>query len=132
MIRAAILASFLAVSPAKADLASHMLSRVGQGMPKGCPPRLWCNCALNKALVANGFKSTGSNRAIDSARYGVKAHGYKRNHIIVFRHHSGIATGNTKACPAGKVHIVSGNHSNRYGVGCYSKARVVAIRKAVK
>ncbi len=119
-------------APAHADLAGHMLARVGQGMPKGCPPRLWCACSLNKALVANGYKSTGSNRAIDAARYGARAHGFKRNNIIVFRHHNGFATGNTKACPAGKVQIVSGNHGNRYGVGCYSIKRIVAIRKAVK
>lgn len=131
MIRLALI-SLLLTAPAQADLAGSMLSKIGQGRPHGCPPRLWCACGLNRVLASLGYQQTGSNRAIDTRRYGIHASGYARNNIIVFRHHSGVATGNTKACPRGKVHIVSGNHSNRYGVGCYSKSRVIAIRKAVR
>lgn len=117
---------------AHADIVSAMTAKLGQGRPHGCPPRLWCNCSLNRALVASGFKSTGSNRAIDTAHYGIKAHGITRNVLVVYPHHSGVATGNVKACPAGKFQMVSGNSSGRYRLGCYSKRGIVALRRAVK
>ena len=133
MTRFLALAAFLALStPAHADLAGHMLARVGQGMPKGCPPRLWCACFQGKALASAGYKRLQSNRAIDYARYGTKAHDFGRNVIVVMPHHVGVSTGNHKVCGAGKVQIVSGNSSNRVRVGCYSIKRIVAIRKAVK
>ena len=81
-------------------------------------------------LKRKGFKPLPSYKARDAARYGIKASGYARNNIIVFPNHVGFATG--KQCEGGKIEVVSANHSNRYGVGCYSKSRVIAIRKAVR
>ncbi len=131
MIRAA-LALFLLATPAHADLAGSMLAKVGQGRPHGCPPRLWCACFAGKVLSSAGYKRLQSNRAIDYRHYGKAVSGFARNTIVVFPHHVGVATGNSKACSAGKVQIVSGNSGNRVRVGCYSKARVVATRRAVK
>lgn len=130
MIRLALISLLTLTAPAQADLAGAMLSKIGQGRPHGCPPRLWCACGLNRVLASLGYQQTGSNRAIDTRRYGIHASGYARNTIIVFPHHVGVSTG--KSCGRGKVQIASANHSGRFGVGCYSKARIVATRKAVK
>ena len=124
--------AIISASPAQADIVGSMMSRIGQGRPHGCPPRRWCGCGLNRVLASLGYHTTGSNRAIDARRYGIHASGFARNTIIVMAHHVGVATGNVKACPAGKVQLVSANHSNRFGVGCYSKRRVIATRKAVR
>lgn len=117
-------------TPASADLAGTMLSHVGAKRPAHCPKGLWCACGMSVYLKRHGLSPLPSYRARDAARYGLKASGFKRNHIIVFRHHVGVATG--KMCAKGRVQIVSANHSNRVGVGCYSANRVIAVRKAVR
>lgn len=120
--------ALLTAQPASADLTSTMISHVGAKRPAHCPPRLWCACGLSVYLKRKGMQPLPSYRARDAAQYGSKASGFKRGNIIVFRNHVGVATG--KMCSGGKVEIVSANHNNRVGVGCYSVKRVIAVRRA--
>ena len=122
VITAAIL--FACAMPSQADaLTASMLRDVGAGRPGGCPSR-WCACYLERKLRQAGHDVLGSYRARDFAAYGRRTTPHV-GAIMVMRNHVGVVVG---SCGNGKVKLVSGNHSRRVGVGCYSQRRAIAWR----
>lgn len=125
----------LAISPLAlptAALASSlvrvMVSDDGHGRPSGCP-QAWCACYLNKALAESGYAPHDSNRARDFADYGRKASAGQVGSIMVMSGHVGVVSGK---CDDGRIEVVSGNHGNKVGVGCYAASKAIAWRAPVK
>lgn len=121
----------LAVSPlaaptvqAASGLVRIMVGDDGHGRPSGCPQQ-WCACYLNKALSEAGYAPNDSNRARDFADYGSKASAGQVGSIMVMSGHVGVVSGK---CADGRIELVSGNHGNKVGVGCYAASKAIAWR----
>jgi uncharacterized protein (TIGR02594 family) len=106
------------------DLIVLMEKDLGDRRPKGCPSK-WCACYMNTILEKAGFTSSGSNRARDFAAYGKKAKPTAIGSIMVMRHHVGVVAGQ---CPDGRIKLISGNHSRKVAIGCYSAKKAIAWR----
>lgn len=104
-----------------------MLSELGSNRPSGCPGR-WCACYMDNVLVRAGLLPNGSNLARDFAQYGEPAAPGQVGAIMVMANHVGVVVGD---CGNGQVQIVSGNFSNRVGLGCYNPGRAIAWRAPV-
>jgi uncharacterized protein (TIGR02594 family) len=123
---AVILLAFFGPSlPASAkSLVTLMTSDVGKGRPAGCP-KAWCACYLEKTLKKAGLRTLGSNKASAFAKYGKKAKAGQVGAIMVMPHHVGVVAGK---CEDGRIKLVSGNHGNKVGTGCYAAGKAIAWR----
>lgn len=125
----ATLALLLTIGPAGAgNLIKIMSEDMGQRRPGGCPSR-WCACYMDQALAEAGFQIRGSFRARDFANYGEAVEPLTVGSIMVMRNHVGVVTG---LCENGKVQLLSGNHSRKVSLGCYSARKAIAWRKPVR
>jgi uncharacterized protein (TIGR02594 family) len=123
---AVILLAFLGPSlPASAkSLVTLMTSVIVKGRPSGCP-KAWCACYLEKTLKKAGLRTLGSNKASAFAKYGKKAKAGQTGAIMVMPHHVGVVAGK---CADGRIKLVSGNHGNKVGTGCYAAGKAIAWR----
>ena len=125
----AFFAVLLTIGPAGAgNIIKVMSDDMGQRRPGGCPSR-WCACYMDLALAEAGFKIRGSYRARDFATYGEAAKPLTVGSIMVMRNHVGVVTG---TCQNGAVQLLSGNHSRKVSLGCYSAKKAIAWRKPVR
>jgi uncharacterized protein (TIGR02594 family) len=87
----------------------------------------WCAKFMNMVLERTGHKSSGSNLALDFARYGRRISGPQVGAIAVMTRrgggHVGVVSG---VLPNGDVQVVSGNHGHRVAESVYNKGRIVA------
>ena len=123
---AVILVAFVGPTlPASAkSLVTLMSNDVGKGRPSGCPSA-WCACYLDKTLKKAGKRPLGSNKASAFANYGKKAKAGQIGAIMVMPHHVGVVSGK---CADGRIEVVSGNHGNKVGTGCYAASKAIAWR----
>lgn len=126
---AAVFLLFTITGPALSEgIIAIMNDDLGQHRPSGCPSR-WCACYLDRVLDEAGYKTQGSYRARDYAQYGKPAKPMSEGSIMVMKHHVGIVAGK---CDDGRVRLISGNHSKKVGIGCYSPKKAIAWRKPVR
>jgi uncharacterized protein (TIGR02594 family) len=123
---AVILLAFVGptIPAAAKSLVTLMTSDTGKGRPSGCP-KAWCACYLEKMLKKAGLPTLGSNKASAFAKYGKKAKAGQIGAIMVMAHHVGVVAGK---CADGRVKLVSGNHGNKVGTGCYAIGKAIAWR----
>lgn len=118
------LSACASLSTDKPALITSMERDLGRSRPGNCPSR-WCACYLENKLQAHGYNKRGSWRARDFATYG-RATTAQRGAIMVQRNHVAVVTG---ICSDGRIQAISGNHRKRVGIGCYSRASIIAFRK---
>jgi len=119
----------LLAGPALSDrLVSHMSRDLGATRPSGCPSK-WCACYMDLTLAETGYRTRGSHRARDFASYGQAAKPGSVGSIMVMRNHVGVVAGR---CADGRMQIVSGNHSRKVSMGCYSAGKAIAWRAPVR
>ena len=113
----------LQVKAEPSPIIQSMTADLGRTRPRNCPKR-WCACYLNNKLRQIGKSPINSWLARDFARYGrpVKP---AMSVIMVMRNHVGVVIGR---CANGRIKLISGNHSRRVGVGCYSQSKAIAWR----
>lgn len=91
----------------------------------------WCAAFINGILRREGLKTSGSNRAISFAEYGIEVEEPIKGDIVVFKNHVGFFVEFTEIKNIKYVSVLGGNQKNKVKISNFPLKTVISFRRIV-